>query len=330
MKLLISMVVVLATMLVMAGDVTRAYGYRRGARVHETICVVDQNGKPVTDALVYGALTTGGWMNDYALIKGMTDSNGQFQVRGKCTDFMRCQIVKAGYYTTEFRVSYLDTKAVPAVKDGRWQPYGNKRVAVLKEIVDPQPMVCRDLLASLTIPKYSVWMGFDFERYDFVAPYGKGRDEDVLLRFNLDRPSADECNMTMEVAFTNRPYAGAYKMMKDEQSEFKTAYEADTNRHFGQSFTYRFQRRKGKPPSYDRLQEDEYLVYRTRTRVDRDGNLVSAHYGVICGGWDFVGPAGFRIADFIFNPRPNDIRLESTKMADYSRKCQRQWVELMQ
>lgn len=212
-----------------ATDATLAYAHRHGARVQETICVVDQDGKPVVNAQLYGGLTTGDDKDDYAIIKGVTDTNGQFLVVGKCTDFMRCQVSKTGYYASEFRVSYLDTRAVPAVKDGKWQPYGNRHTIVLKQMVNPQPMVCCDALNSIAIPKHNAWLGFDFEQYDFLTPYGNGKSNDVLLRFDLNRPSKDEYDMTMKVSFTNQPYAGAYKLKKDAGAELKIVYEANTN-----------------------------------------------------------------------------------------------------
>jgi len=327
MKMVAFALSVLPAISVMAANDTIAYAHRHGARVQETICVVDQDGKPVANAQLYGGLTTGDDKDDYAIIKGVTDTNGQFLVVGKCTDFMRCQASKPGYYASEFRVSYLDTHAVPAVKDGRWQPYGNRHTIVLKQMVNPQPMLCRDALNSIAIPKHNAWLGFDFEQYDFVSPYGNGKSNDVLLRFDLNRPSNDEYYMTMKVSFTNQPYAGAYKLKKDAGSELKIVYEANTNGCFNQNFIYRFQRGKDTSPIYDRLQDDEYLVFRTRTCVDKDGNLISAHYGVICGEWNFAGPTGFRIDKFMFNPRPNDINLEDVGNADYSRERMRQRVE---
>ena len=327
MKRLVFALSALTAISAMAADDTIAYAHRHGARVQETICVVDQDGMPVVNAQLYGGLTTGDDKDDYAIIKGVTDTNGQFLVEGKCTDFMRCQVSKTGYYATEFRVSYLDTHAVPAVKDGKWQPYGNRHTIVLKQMVNPQPMVCRDALNSIAIPKNNVWLGFDFEQYDFVAPYGRGKSNDVLLLFDINRPSKDEYYMTMKVSFTNQPYAGAYKLKKDAESELKIVYGANTNGCFNQNFIYKFQRGKNSSPIYDRLQNDEYLVFRTRTCVDRDGNLISAHYGVICGEWNFAGPSGFRIDDFIFNPRPNDINLEDARNADYSRMRMKQRTE---
>ena len=296
-----------------------------GAQAKECLRVVDQDGNPVADARVWGGLQTGDGYNDFSPIRGMTDTNGEYVIHGKCTNRIRCDITKAGYYASEFLLkSYGYTHSV---KSGMWQPYGNRYTIVLKQIVNPQPMVCRDALNPIGIPKHNVWLGFDFEQYDFVAPHGGGKSNDILLRFDLNRPSKDEYYMTMKVSFTNQPYAGAYKLKKDAGSELKIVYEANTNGCFNQNFIYKFQRGKNSSPIYDRLQSDEYLVFRTRTRVDKDGNLISAHYGVICGEWNFAGPSGFRIDDFIFNPRPNDSNLEDARNADYSRMRMKQRME---
>ena len=42
--------------------------------------------------------------------------------------------------------------------------------------------------------------------------------------------------------------------------------------------------------------------------MDRDGNLVSAHYGKIYGGWDY--PRLLHFGGTLFNSNPNDPNLE--------------------
>ena len=74
-----------------------------------------------------------------------------------------------------------------------------------------------------------------------------------------------------------------------------------------------------------RLDDKSYLVFRTRTEVDENGNLVSAHYGKIDGLWEFFG--SMRTASIQFNPTPNDTNLEDAKTAEYSRMRQRQREE---
>ena len=57
------------------------------------------------------------------------------------------------------------------------------------------------------------------------------------------------------------------------------------------------------------LDRNSYLVFRTRTKVDKDGNLQSAHYGVIQGEWSFDG-SSMRYLDGCFNSHGNDVNVE--------------------
>ena len=116
--------------------------------------------------------------------------------------------------------------------------------------------------------------------------------------------------MKMDVSFTNMPYAGAYLMKKDLFSDFKNVYHANINASYRQMFTYSFDRYPQKRSIVSELREDEYLVFRTRTKVDERGCLVSANYGVLYGPWSFVGPRGMNIPYLVFNPTPNDTNLE--------------------
>lgn len=295
-----------------------------GALVMEHIRVVDQDGLPVESAKIRGALQTGDGYNDYASVDGYTNTNGEFMVKGKCTDFLSLRITKDGYYKTDFRFSYRATLANPKVKDGKWQPYDFRRTIILKKIIDPQPMIFQNGRTSFKVPAYEEWVGFDCEKFDFVSPHGQGVEKDIMLRFTLRNPTADDYHMTMEVSFTNNPYAGAYEMDRARMSEFESVYHADTNAVYRQSFVYSFDQSSGKRPEYTtQLKSDKYLVFRTRTKVDAEGQLVSSHYGKIYGDWNFVGPGGMSMAQFVFNPRPNDTNLEDEYTAEYSRRCQR-------
>ena len=194
--------------------------------------------------------------------------------------------------------------------------------------LSPRRAAFHDERTSFKVPVYDEWIGFDCEKYDFVSPYGQGVKDDMLLRFALNNPNVDDYHMTMEVSFTNNLYAGAYEMERTKTSEFESVYHADTNAVYRQSFRYRFDQSPVKVPEYTtQLNSDRYLVFRTRTKVDSEGRLVSAMYGKIYGNWNFVGPGGMSMSQFVFNPRPNDTNLEDEHTVEYSRKCQRQREE---
>lgn len=296
---------------------------KNGAQAKEGLRVVDQDGMPVLGAKIDGGLQTGDGYDDYIPICGATDTNGEFVVQGKCTNRIRCGITLDGYYASEFvlpNYAYRHT-----FRDGKWHPYGSQHTVVLKKIIDPKPMIFRDERTSFKVPVYKEWIGFDCEKFDFVSPRGKGLVKDILLRFVLDNPTTDDYHMTMEVSFTNNPYAGAYEMDRTSVSEFQSVYHADTNAVYRRSFVYRFDQSPVRTPEYTaQLRSDKYLVFRTRTKVDAEGRLVSALYGKIYGDWNFVGPGGMSMAQFVFNTNPNDTNLEDEHTAEYSRMCQRQ------
>ena len=99
-------------------------------------------------------------------------------------------------------------------------------------------------------------------------------------------------------------------MKKDDFSDFKSVYNADTNANYLQTLVYSFDRDPQKHPVVVELEEDEYLVFRTRTKIDEKGRLISANYGVLYGQWQFVGPGGMKIPFLVFNPTPNKTNLE--------------------
>lgn len=73
-------------------------GLDKGAVAKVQLEVVDENGFPVTNAKIFGGFTSGPLLNDYVVIEGSTDTNGEFVAEGRCNDFLRFEVRKDGYY----------------------------------------------------------------------------------------------------------------------------------------------------------------------------------------------------------------------------------------
>lgn len=303
----------------MSKDKSRGYGELYGAKAKECFYVVDQDGNPVEEARIRGAFWTGGGMNDYVPVDGLTNTNGEYVAEGKSRYKLRYTVSKDGYYSTNGEVVYVNTQSVPAVKDGKWQPYGTRRSILLRrQQTSKQLCVLSEDIKDKKwlhpgewfIPFENKWLGFDLELFDWVAPYGKGRCNDMLLRFRSDiKRRLSDYRYDMDVSFTNNPYAGVYRMRKIDGSEFQWVYKADTNAVFESTQSFYFERHPGKRTVDCKLSDVSYLVFRTRTKLDEEGNLISAHYGVISGGWGF-GSKVMGFSDACFNPVPNDTNIE--------------------
>ncbi|MBQ3343567.1 MAG: hypothetical protein IJG84_16830 [Kiritimatiellae bacterium] len=279
-----------------------------GALAKECLHVVDQDGLPVAAASVWGGLQTGDGYTDFIPIRGTTNTNGDFVIQGKCTNRIRCDITKDGYYDSEFLSENYGYRH--SLRDGKWHPYGSVRTVVMKKIANPCKLHAFPLsMSGYQIPKFDEWLGFDFERNEWTFPYGKGRCADVLLRFSAMKKGLHDYRYAMDVSFTNNPYAGGYQMKVDKSSELTTTYIADSNAVYRTEFSYVKEQSPGAKRHWDILDSDSYIVFRTRTRIDEHGKLVGAHYGKLLGQW-FSGKEYMTMSDGCFNPVENDVNIE--------------------
>lgn len=318
-----------------AEELALAKARRYGAQAKECLRVVDQDGMPVADARIWGGLQTGEGYNDFIPIQGNTNTNGEYTVKGKCNDRLTLRITKAGYYKTDFELSYSNTAAIPKVKDGKWQPYGYSRQVSLKKIIAPVNLTHPNPKRKQN-PDVSAWHGYDLEQCEWLPPHGRGRHADMLVRINVEASAAHDFKAFMEISFTNNPFAGAYLLKKDPYSEMQSIYKADTNAVYQTSLEYLHEEHpiihrepivyvQGANKTDTRLDRDSYLVFRTRTKIDNDGNLVSAHYGKIYGPWEIF--RSMHAYGVYFNPKENDTNLEDIETAEHSRMLQRQREE---
>lgn len=295
-----------------------------GAEFDVMFKVVDDEGSPVANA------RCGGWAYmEHAHGHGcgyavFTDTNGNARVTGKCSEWFSVVVRKDGYYKTSFDVKYPIENVNPPIVDGKWQPYGETRTVVLKRILRPHEMYNLDSPPQRKISIYDKWLGFDLEKGDFLPPMGNGVESDMLVRFHLAGEMPHDWSKTMDVSFTNYPYAGAYLVKKDVWSDMKSVYSADTNALYLTDFSFRYAWEKGsRRPIVEKLMDDEYLVFRTRTKVDHEGRLISARYGKLYGPWRFEDAGGSQIYQVFLNKADNDVNLEDTWTIENAKKYKR-------
>ena len=294
-------------------DASLKEAYFKGADAKIIYRVVDDEGIPVEGAsahiwfrTTHPKLVIDDWTVN-------TDSNGVFIAEHRTNDRLSCRISKDGYYHTFDRVTFSDPSAYPLATGGKWQPYGTTKIMSLKK-VESLGKLCvfpdSKRMCRWKIPAHDRWIGFDLEVFDWVEPAGKGKYDDVLIRFRSEMKNQYfDFHFDMDISFTNNPYAGVYERKKDKFSMFEWDYNADTSCVFKDSLSFWCEHRPGKRGVKQCLAEDSYLVFRTRTKVDEEGNLKEAHYGVISGEW-MSGSETMRISDGCFNPIPNDTNIE--------------------
>ena len=301
-----------ATGIAYGDDTYRALA--EGADFEENFLVIDDDGSPVS------GVDCSGWIYlerhpDHGVgYKLCTDSNGRVKVSGRCGEWFRFIARKDGYYKSSLEVKYPCKGVKRPIADGAWQSDAGIRTVVLRRIKNlgslSVPDLSRSVRSELKIPEFNRWIPFDLEKFDWSRPYGTGEHPDVLLRFGyLSSGRYYDYASSMEICFTNNQYAGAYIMEKDRMSDFKTAYSADTNAIYKSYFLFKNEKKRGQKTIADYLESDSYLVFRTRTTVDVNGDLQGACYGMISGPW-MSGKDAMTFADGCFNQIRNDTDIE--------------------
>lgn len=264
--------------------------------VNIPVQVVDQDDQPVAEASL--ASDSGD--------KKLSDENGKaFLEVKKRTFYNRFYAKKEGYYPTA-----TDGEHSPLAKD--FDP--SKLVTIrLKPIKNPISMYAKNLTAEevggLKMPNYDgKSFGYDLVAGDWVVPHGKGVVSDFIFKFEGNEGrvlNLEEWEKKITLRFSNEKdgiiaWMGTSEAGRMYGSELVSDYEA-AKEGYQDTWVQRTWKEKG---GYHQTTSnmDRNFYFRVRTKVDENGNIISAHYGKIYG--DFMS------FTYYLNPTPNDRNVE--------------------
>lgn len=288
--------------------------FQRDSTVH--FRVVDYNGNAVSNATAK-INTMKKWIPGenfgrtvYVDVYGNADTNGEIHVTFPCKSTMFSYTVSAdGFYGCGGGAQFA------AVSDGldlRQTQFETNLVVQLKPILKPIPMcVLRQIIHHpLEYPDNATsgaW-GFDMEKGDWVKPDGKGDIADFIVECSDEHFAKDKA-LDCAIAFTNCVHDGFY-MAKCTGTRFRSEYKAITNAVYMKRLDFASWGKKYKGRyATQLLDDDEYIVIRTRTKCDDRGNIVSAHYAKIYGPINLK--SGIYSKGMYFNPNENDPNIEA-------------------
>lgn len=259
-----------------------------------TLQAVNESGQPVAGAQAEVESIKPGTSDEAVRVDGNTDTNGLFTATGRSWGRLYLHMTKAGYYSANklYDIGVTDKT--------RYEPWNPTITLPLKKIINPIPMYAKRL--NTHVPDLDKPIGFDLMAGDWVAPYGKGVNADIIFTGHFDKRTDGESDFTLTVNF---PKAG------DGIQEF-TVPDAEKgsgllSSHKAPAGVYQTQwvqtdnRKPDKPVETNRDPNRNYF-FRVRTKLDESGNVVSAHYGKIYG--DFMQ------FSYYLNPTPNDRNVE--------------------
>jgi hypothetical protein len=239
-----------------------------------TLKVADETGLPVS-----GAKIQIGYDMTANVITGLSDPNGVFitSQTGGSGD-LEIDATKAGYYPFSIRY-HLGSNDDP----DKWNVV---QAVVLKKIIQPIPMYAKSV--NLKLPAFDKPAGYDFEVGDWVGPYGKGTNADIIFLGHREKRGAINSDYQLIVSFSNKQdgiqeFTAPQYYLHTQGSALLSAREAPATGYQSQWI----QTKKRRPDKPNESNWSEYRNYylRVRTVVDDHGNIISAHYGKIYGGF---------------------------------------------
>jgi hypothetical protein len=275
-----------------------------------TIIVRDDKGNAVSNALVRGTFEAYGYTDYFGpKYKGLTDTNGVFMASGHGFGPVTVRVEKSGYYSTFVKHRLGDY--TQAKKQGQWTKVNLNCKVTLKKRRNPIPMYAKRV--DTLVPKLDEPVGYDLLEGDWVKPYGKGKICDFTVTVSGNIKSFNDRHVWGDIQFASQ-YDGVQTCrIIPLKSDLRSMHVAPDD---GYARSYKYEKKINENRdewinAYTR--EDEYLVFRSRSVIDEDGNLVQANYGKIYN--DFV--CDFEDKDniglyfiYFFNPTPNDRNIE--------------------
>ncbi len=276
------------------------------------IRVVDDQGIAVPGASAtiefVGYLQTSG-----KAYRGMTNINGEFSAIGQAEDSV---------FFAAFREGYYEAKLYRLPKDKELD-----LVIVIPRILNPIPLYVKRV--NLTIPVQNNWVGYDLEIADWVSPFGEGKVADIRFKIRTEFKGWK---------YSERDLARSRKVNSQlSEKEFKDFYgkwdaelevsfpnESEGIHEETRFLTYCSLQLPHMAPEHDYARTWHYIstnytprtsrenigfFLRTRVKLDKEGNVISANYTKLIGDIH-MATTGVLLFTYYYNPTPNDRNLE--------------------
>jgi hypothetical protein len=264
--------------------------------------VLDSEGNPVEGVLIEASRPGPG------NAEGMTDEAGELVLDLPAGVSLSVHAYKFGYYKTG---GELWRGGMTRGPDGR---------LVAREMPDAFTIELKDVRHAVYMkhmrfrgiaPVAEDPVGYDLKVGDWVTPYGKGVTEDIRFHFTDLFVDEESYAGTMVISFPNegdgiQSFTGARPFSMEFGSNLTPPHKAPLD-GYEASRTYSVAHREGEP--YQGYKETgRNYIFRTRTVLDPQGNILQACYGWILGEIEFDprDPRGPQLAfAYYFNPDPD-------------------------
>jgi hypothetical protein len=219
----------------------------------------------------------GGWGTDNFGKEGVSDSDGLFTAKANASSRIGITVRKEGYYFSR-QIYEFPSRSLLL---NRWEPWNPTIEVVLKKKRNPVAMYIGGT-NWVEVPALEKPVGYDLEKGDWVAPYGGGFVSDITIEFNLSYRAYTDYDANMTISFPNgQDGIQEYWFDNNDQSYFKWPFQAPVD-GYKQSVNI-FEKDTPDDGYKTNKKEGVNYIFRIRTKLDKEGNIISANYGKFIG-----------------------------------------------
>ena len=269
-----------------------------------TIRAVDEQNQPLSGVSIMLAFVDKLHPRNPQIVTGETDGNGFFTGQGATEGILGGRITKPGYYDGGAPIPHFYQ-----AKDGHWQPWDQTYTTILRPIGNAVAQYAKT--GWFEIPSISQPCGYDLDKGDWVAPYGRGVVADFVFTLQRQYVGLQDFDVKVELAFSQpldgiqdarMPEIGRYSAFKWQREAPVTGFKPKLTLHFAH-----------KSDVYEETATDaQNYFFRVRT-VEQNGRIIAANYGKIKGGL-FLAPSHSQTCKvqltYYLNPTPLDRNME--------------------
>jgi hypothetical protein len=247
--------------------------------------VADQTGSPLPAAqciVQFNKAETG----KAEVITGATNADGVFKTAANTLESLYIEVSKSGHYQARL----YDISGSQDLK----------QLIKLPQRINSTALYVRHHTGneseSLKFPKNDQWYEYDLKVGDWVQPKGKGIVADVKMRLHCDKESLAQTYLELEAVDASAGFHVIDEIIS--YSELKLPHQAPESNY-------------AKTLVINGADWENYrgIFYRSRVQLDKDGKIISAHYGKIQGPITLNRQGSVGITHY-FNGTPNDRNLE--------------------
>lgn len=247
-----------------------------------TLRVVDEAGNPVQSAETQLFFQQNRMLSPAIQLEGLTDKSGVYSTVQSGDGGVDIYVKAPGYYDWYKKFDFY-----PSGVTGEMVPFDPEKQpieVVLKSIDHPVPMFVKEM--RIEIPILDAPVGFDMEKADWCKPHGSGINADFFMQVHKDFKDRWEFEGSLKVTFSNKGNGILYLKTRDDYGNDlrvpKIAPVTGYSSAYNKTIIYSSSKKvlEGIEPD-----KEGNFIFRVRSEVDENDQIVSANYGKIYGGF---------------------------------------------